>query len=144
VGRSLASLLYSYIRKLSKAKAALYPDRPFKRVPGYYDMANEILSWRTRSPLHVWFTDLISNRETPLLDGTGWRPAPVPLEEPDLLALKFEMTFGDLFRKHYESEWGTSHSPEMQRSIASLHLSAVDHLIRVSQRNRSYILYAPI
>lgn len=136
--------MYSYIRKLSKAKAALYPNRPFHRVPGYYDLSNEILSWRTKSPISSWFTDLISSRETPLLevDKAGAHFVSL-LEEPDILALKFEMTFGDLFRKHYESEWNTSHSPEMQRSIDK-DLSTVDHLIRVSQRNRSYILYTLI
>jgi hypothetical protein len=126
--------LDAYIRKISKAKQARYPNTPLRRIP-------KILYWRNNHEMNRWMLDIGKERHgidaEAVMNGT-----PIPLDEQDLLGLKVEMAFGSMFQKYWENYYSTLHYPtgDVQFAVDS-EVRAIDHLIRVVRRGKSEVLY---
>jgi hypothetical protein len=133
--------LDAYIRKISKAKQARYPNTPLWRIPGYYSVASEIIYWRSNREMNRWMLGIGKERHgidsEAVMNGT-----PIPLDEQDLLGLKVELMFGSTLREYWENYYSTLHysTGDVQSAVDS-EVRAIDHLIRVVRRGKSDVFY---
>ena len=140
--------LDSAIRKLSKAKARawgvpLSPPNvgaPFSKVPNSHRSVYELAYWRNFRSLNTWMMVLARDRVDPerrmslgqdILNG-----AAIILHEEDIMALKMEVMFGDMFHRYWEGMPSVSADTVVAAEIATF-----DRLLRIAKRNRSHIYY---
>lgn len=128
------------IRKLSKSKARAWglPDpllpvtMEIRRIPSYWRESNELAYWRGQRELNHWMMKLAHSRVDPDkcldIDYDIMNGACIILRNEDVLALKMEAMFGDLF--------GDPASYFVETTIADL-----DRILRVVRCNRSYVYY---
>jgi hypothetical protein len=132
--------LDAYIRKISKAKQARYPNTPLWRIPGYYSVASEIIYWRSNREMNRWMLNIGKERHgidaEAVMNGT-----PIPLDEQDLFGLKVELMFGSTLREYWENGRLASTSTVDVQSAVDSEVRAIDHLIRVVRRGKSDVFY---
>jgi hypothetical protein len=126
--------LDAFIRKLPKdiVVQADQQGEYLKEIRGFYWPKNELLYWRNHRKLNMWMLTRALDRyhiaPSEVLSGREIR-----LDEEDLLALKLEMVFGDMFKTY----WASSGAEAMVDIDAQI----IDHLIRVVRRGKSIVFY---
>lgn len=146
--------LDSTIRKLSKAKARTWGvppappavGAPFSKVPGSHHLLYEIAYWRNFRPLNTWMMALARNRVDPerriSLDYDIMNGAAIILHEEDIMALKMEAVFGNMFHKYWrERDTHLVTPPGLIEDHVGTDIEAFDRLLRIAKHNRSYIYY---
>jgi hypothetical protein len=125
--------LDAFIRKLPKdiVVQADQQGEYLKEIRGFYWPKNELLYWRNHRKLNMWMLTRALDRYhiTPseVLSGREIR-----LDEEDLLALKLEMMFGDMFKTY----WGGG-----AQRLVDIDARIIDHIIRVVRRGKSIVFY---
>lgn len=125
--------LDAFIRKLPKDIVAQADQQGeyLKEIPGFYNQKNELLYWRNHRKLNTWMLTRALDRYH-IAPSEVFSGREIRLDEEDLLALKLEMVFGDMFKTYWAFD---------AQRLADIDAQIIDHLIRVVRRGKSIVFY---